>query len=174
MSATLDLSKSQVLARLRTFLLAVVAEGVEVLQGNDNRVPMPLGEFVVMGPPRATNMSAPKVSYDAERGEQVITQPMRYSVQLDCYGPGSAATATMISTLLRTEYAVDMLSPVVAPLYASDPQEMPLVNGEQQYEERWMFSAELQYNPSIAVPQQFANALEVGLINVDVAYPPGA
>jgi hypothetical protein len=30
----------------------------------------------------------------------------------------------------------------------------------------------MQMNPSVSVPQQFADSLEVGLIDVDVVYPP--
>jgi hypothetical protein len=47
-----------------------------------------------------------------------------------------------------------------------------LVNGEEQYEERWIVGANLQYNPVVSTPQQFADTLEATLINVDEAFPP--
>jgi hypothetical protein len=58
------------------------------------------------------------------------------------------------------------------PLYASDARQLQFVTGEAQYMERWGFDAVLQMNPIVSVPQDFADSLTVGLIDVDVVYPP--
>lgn len=174
MSTTVDISIDDALTALRAFLLGVVPESVEVVAGQDNGVPMPLGAFIAMTPGAQAALSVPTTTYDGAGGTRSFRAAKRFSVQLDCYGADSAATATIISTLMRTGHAADALAPTLAPLYTSEPIQLPLVNGEQQYEERWMLSAEFQYNPSITLPQQFAAALSVGVINVDVAYPPGA
>jgi hypothetical protein len=51
MSIALSLTESQTLTALRTFLLAVLATGTEVVRGLDNRVPEPEGvNFVTMTP----------------------------------------------------------------------------------------------------------------------------
>ena len=48
---------------------------------------------------------------------------------------------------------------------------MPLVDGEDQYTERWTFIAALQINPVITVPETTAGTLTAGIINVDTTYP---
>jgi hypothetical protein len=108
-------------------------------------------------------------------GSQNLMQPTQLTVQLDVHGPLSADNAQVIATMLRDPYAVDFFAAAnadVAPLYTSDPRQMPFSNGEQQIEDRWLVEAQLQVNPSITVPQQFADALVTGIISVDAAYPP--
>jgi hypothetical protein len=60
----------------------------------------------------------------------------------------------------------------VAPLHADDPRQMPFINDQSQYEWRWIIEACLQANQVVISPQQFADALEIGLIEVDSHYPP--
>jgi hypothetical protein len=107
--------------------------------------------------------------------EKNVERSSQISIQIDCYGPTSGDRATVISTLLRDEYACDQFAASgvdMQPLYASDAKQMPLIDGEQQYEERWTFEAVLQFNPVITTPQQSANALTIDLIEVDRTYPP--
>ena len=60
-----------------------------------------------------------------------------------------------------------------APQAAADlPLAVRALIGKAQYEERWTFDVALQINPTITMPQQSANALQVGLLNVDRTYPP--
>lgn len=100
------------------------------------------------------------------------------SIQLDVYGPDSADNSQIISTLWRSASAVAYFAnPTnaafeIAPLYASDARQMPFITGSQQYQERWTLDLNLQVNPVVATPIQFASAVTVGLINVDAAFPP--
>jgi hypothetical protein len=48
---------------------------------------------------------------------------------------------------------------------------MPFSTGEQQVDIRWIVDLELQVNQTVVVPQQFADTVEVGLINVEATYP---
>ena len=78
------------------------------------------------------------------------------TVQLDVHGPVSADNAQIITTLLRDDYAVQQFATSgfdVTPLYASDPRQMPFLNGEQQYEIMQTIDAVLQANPIVAVSQ---------------------
>ncbi len=59
-----------------------------------------------------------------------------------------------------------------APLYCSEPRQMPFENGESQVEYRWTIDAEMQINPVISTTQQFAAQLAAAVISVDVVYPP--
>ena len=47
--------------------------------------------------------------------------------------------------MFRSSYAVDFfaaLGGAITPLFASDPRQMPFVNAEQQYEDRYVIEAE--------------------------------
>ncbi|WP_048996427.1 phage neck terminator protein [Burkholderia multivorans] len=173
--ATISITESNVLTALRTFILPLVS--CEVIKGLVNRAAMPAGDFVamtpVMAPPLATNVST--YSDVPGAGAQNVKRSTRFDVQIDCYGATSAENAAIISTLLRSEYACQSFKASgfdVQPLYADDPKQMPIVDDSDQWLERWTFSAVLQYNPVVTVPQDFAATLNVNLVNVDASYKP--
>jgi hypothetical protein len=96
--------------------------------------------------------------------------PTRLTVQVDVHGPNSGNNATMIGSLLRTEYAVDVMAQTgydVVPLYSSDPRFVPFYNAEQQVEYRWSLDAELQINPVTLTPQEFFDRLAPVAIPVE-------
>ncbi len=110
-------------------------------------------------------------------GSRDMLQPTNVNIQLDVHGPLAADNAQIIATALCDEYATQKFAEHpggydVTPLYAEDPREMPFVNGEQQYESRFVIEVGLQANQVVSVPQQFASAVDVGLISVDAEYPP--
>lgn len=105
-----------------------------------------------------------------------IQQSTEIVVQLDAHGPISADLAQTITTLMRSAWGVakfEELNPGcgVTPLYADDPKQMPFSNDQVQQEDRWMVEAHLQVKPTVTVPQQFAAAAIVGLVEVDERYP---
>lgn len=108
-------------------------------------------------------------------GAETILQPTQVTVQLDVHGPNSADNAQTISTLFRDIYATTFFAASgveLSPFYADDPKQMPFVNENQQVENRWVVDAVMQANQTISdLPQQFADQLEVGVIEVDAAYP---
>lgn len=168
---------SAVYTKLRALVLAIVPAGVEVVQGVDNRVPMPAASpgFVnmtaVLQQRLRTNVDT-YVDPVTTPGDVNAEQGTRLTVQLDCYGADSANWAVMLSTLLRSDYACTQLAPDAAPLYADDPRMLPLVDAEKEYEQRWLVGAVLQYNPTTSTPIEFADTLEAELVNVDERYPP--
>lgn len=111
-----------------------------------------------------------------QAGELQATQPTNCTVQLDVHGPAGADNAQIISTLFRDDFAAEQFAALgfgVVPLYAEDPKQMPFVNGEGQYEDRWVVDVMMQVNPIVGVPQQFASTAAVGIIEIDATYPPG-
>lgn len=241
MSLSVAPTQSRVRVALRAFLLSILPDGIEVVEGQDNRVPEPkASDFVIMTVIRrqrlATNidtyadarfigsiagdtMTVDEVDFGAivigryvfgtgvadgtqvtalgngtggpgtykvapsqdvsqrvlADGVQNIMQPTMIVFQIDIHGPASADNAQTISTLLRDDYGVRAfaaLDPLVVPLHADDPKQMPFINGENQYEDRWIVEACLQADGSVEVPQQFADTAVVGVINVDASYPP--
>jgi hypothetical protein len=100
-------------------------------------------------------------------------------VQLDFHGDGAtsapADNAQLVSTLLRDQWATEQFAALrsdVSPLHADEPKQTPFINGEGQFEDRWIVEVHLQVDETVAVPQQFMDAASVGLINVDAEYPP--
>ena len=154
-----------------TFIESVLPS-VKVVQGLADLVAMPIGGFVCFTPTAVRRLSTNHTAYDGNAQQRGVTMPTEYSVQIDCYGPLAADWATMLTAMWRDPYACDVLAPDSQPLYSTDPVQMPLVNGEQNYESRFTFNALLQFNPTVNVPQQSALAIDVDLISVDAEYPP--
>lgn len=149
-----------------------------VLQGLPNRSAMPAASpgFITMqltGNNRLNyNIDTWDTSPDAAPTVISAEQHVKMRLQVDFYGAASGDWATMFTTLWRDETACLALEPTADPLYTNDPLLAPLDDSEQQYESRWTVEAFLQYNPVTTVPMQFADTLEVTLINVDEAYTP--
>lgn len=125
-----------------------------------------IGTYVVS--PTQTVLSEAMAS-----GLKGMLQPTELNVQVDVHGHNGADNAQVISTLLRDEYgttAFAALSDTVIPLHADDPAQLPFVNGEQQYEDRWIINVKLQANILIEVPQQFADQLVPTTIPVEATY----
>lgn len=114
-------------------------------------------------------------SEDLYLGVRFDLTQTKLTVQLDVHGPASGDNVKVIESLFRSEYATDAFAATgydVAPLYCDQARQAPFINAEQQYEYRWSVDACLQINPIVGTPQQFADQLAVGLIEVDAAYPP--
>lgn len=112
-------------------------------------------------------------------GQTTITQSAEVIIDLDFHSADGTAgdLAMTVSTLLRDEFGVSQFlgqSPNygVTPLYADDPRQIPFVNDQQQVEWRWRLETHLQADQAVAVPQQYADAVDVTLVSVDAAYPP--
>lgn len=228
-------TQSDILTALRSFLLKILPDGVEVVQGQDNKVPEPKGnDFVTMTPIMQSRLSTNVDTYadvsftasiaDTEMtvtaiefgqiavgqvvfgvgvaaltkvnalgtgtggvgtytvspaqdvpsrkmssGSEIFLQPTKVTVQLDVHGPASAENSQTISTLFRDDYAVQAFKASgfdVTPLYVSDPRQLPFTNENQQVENRYVIDAVMQANQIIRAPQQFADELDVDLIDV--------
>lgn len=171
----------KIFTALRTFLLTVVDPAVEVIRTQANRTPLPKGpNWIAMTPVFRSRLEKGVDTWDytdPAAAVMTVTQNTKVEIQLDVYGPLSPDIAAVVSALLNDTYACDYFAAQelpLAPLYATDGRQMPLVNGEEQYEQRWTMTLALQANLAVSTPQDFADTLTVGLINVDVEYPPGA
>lgn len=114
-------------------------------------------------------------SQNMASGTEEILQPTRLTIQCDFHSADlnlAADMAQTFTTLFRDFYGVDFLAPFgVAPLYCSEPRQVPFINGEQQIETRWVVDAVMQVNELVTnLPQQFAGQLDIGVVDVDVAY----
>lgn len=176
MAATISLTETQVFTVLRAFVLAQIA-AVEVLKGQNNRVSMPpKGNFIIMTPMMRERLATNVTAYSdlKNNGTRADTQPTRYTVQFDVYGPAATDNAQKLQTLFRSDVACQAFTAsglAMQALYTTDPRQMPFVNGEQQYEDRWTLDIALQINPTVTTPQEFADELAVTLVSVAAEYP---
>ena len=121
-------------------------------------------------------------------GINAACAPTQLTVQLDFHGPAGGDNAQIFTTLFRDQYGCDYFSQTTftlgeltnstganitangnnldvpglitaAPLYTSDPRQVPFDNGENQIEYRWSVDAEIQINPVVTVSQGFASNL---------------
>jgi len=108
------------------------------------------------------NNSQTAASESIQAGTNTAQQFTKVTIQLDVHGPNSADNAQIITTLFWDNYAVLLFAQSgfdMAPLYTSDPRQIPFINGEQQYEDRYIIEVVLEANPIVTTPQQFAVAL---------------
>jgi len=109
-------------------------------------------------------------------------QSTQRTFQFDVHGPNSSNNAQLITTLWRSEYGVTQMASLIAaltppgqfemaPLYANDPRQIPFLNAEQQYENKWAVEAVFQINPIVQTQQQYAGSVSVALKSVSANYP---
>jgi len=172
MSAILDINDQDVFRAMVTFFKSFLPATVEVVQAQDNRVPMPKTGFVAMNNTGMDRISFNVDSYQPVPQGKTILTPTRYSMQLDFYGPESQTWAMQTVALFRDEYATQIFPSNIQPLYADDPVQIPLIDGESQYEQRWKLVASLQYNPILSTTQQSMIAVEIELAPIDQTFKP--
>lgn len=177
MSVQISITEDELVDDLAAFAGTLV--DCEVVRGEVNRVPSPKGDFVIITPMGIVGMSLPTTTYadpTPGTGTRTLTRATRWTAQVDCYGERAQDRALVLSIALRSQYGCEFLAELgrMQPLYTGEPKQLPFITGESQYMERWSFDAVLQFNPSISLPQQFADQLHVDVVSVDEQYPPGA
>ena len=121
---------------------------------------------------------APSQSVGSETlatGTEAMLQATEIVVQVDVHGPNGAGNAQTISTTFRDDFAVQQFKAAgfdVTPLYSDDPRQLPFLNAENAWEDRWTVDVHMQANISLSVPMQFAGTVDTsGIINVEATYP---
>ena len=114
MSVSLSQGQTNVLACLRAFLLGILPAGVEVVRGQDNRVPEPLSpDFVKLTPLGQARLGTNFESFQdlyadgIADGFRSITEPTQFTIQCDFHGPNSTDNLQLFTTLFRDSYACD-------------------------------------------------------------------
>lgn len=168
---------------VKAFIVAALpVDPANVNQWQANRVSGPLGGtdasgtgYALMNIVTKTRLRTNVDLWEYANDPTTITreQAMRVEMQVDLYGPAAGDWAAIFTTLWRDEYGCLALAPNCQPLHADDPLFGDFTDAEDQYENRWIVRAILQYNPVVSTPSQFADIVVVTpIINVDVEYPP--
>jgi hypothetical protein len=180
MSLSIAPTLQQVYAPLVAFIIALTGlPATSVVQGIPNRVPMPKPGFVTV-----QALFRNRLMTNVDLWDEVTEPPIQAAiqdavelrVQIDCYGPTACDWANMLSATLRDEYGCTQLAALATtftlqPLYADDARMIPLVDGEEQYEERWSLDARFQINPVTTIPQQYADVVDLTMIDVPIPGP---
>lgn len=136
----------------------------QIVRAQANRVPMPRRSFVLLTEILQADLETSAASDDAPHAQVTIAGRKRIDVQVDFYGPAAGDQCSAVMAIFRSGYAAPMFPDGIKPLYCSDGRQAPLIDAEQQYESRWTVTASLQYNSSVALPQQFAHTVAVQIL----------
>ncbi len=180
MPVSIDLTDQNIYAALRSFLIVILPSGTEVIQAQVNRVPTPTGpDYVVMNSINRTRLSTNIETWDVTNPNpttETVQVSLNVEIDLDVHGPNGASNSTVIEALFRSGYGCDSFAAsgfAIQPLYADPALQVPFINGEQQYEDRWNLNTYMQATPIITRSQDSANQAIIGVISVDATYPPG-
>lgn len=161
----------QVISALAVFIAPFVGDNPEspqfIVRAQTNRVPMPLTGFVELRELMQTDLETPTFinngAGDPPVLQATITTPTKFDVQVSFFGPSAGDWCKAVKAVWRTPYAVSQFPAGIAPLYCSDGIQAPLITGEEQYENKWILTGSLQYNPDVVVPQQSAITLKTNI-----------
>lgn len=159
-----SVTDDDIFTAFRTFLLDITPTGFEVFQAQSNRVPEPVGpDFIIMTAKARVRLATNTDTYDTTDPDPAainVQHNSRFEMQLDIHGPSGSDVASVIATLFPDDFGRRALAETsVTPLYASDGNQMPFINGEQQYENRWVMTLSAQIKPKVSTPMQFAASL---------------
>lgn len=163
---TSSITVDQVITALATFL-APFMPGAQIVRGQVNRVALPSNPCAVLTEILQVDLSVPHTEYqppvdpDVDDGTATVYGPSRIDVQIDFYGAQAGEFCKTVKTAFRSHWGFTHFPAGIKPLYTSDGMQNPLLTGEQQYESRWTLTASMQYNPTVTVPQDFADDLGV-------------
>jgi hypothetical protein len=176
MTLTVSPKLDDVYAAMVSFIMGIIPlDAAHVLKGNQNRVASPTGPFAILN-----IITQKRIRTNVDTWDTTIPDPsgivreqgIWLEMQVDLYGPDSGDWAAIFSTMFRDDYGCQALAPNCQPLYADDPTRAPLVTGEQQYLDRWIVRAQIQYVPVVTTVDQFADAITIDVIDAVTHYGP--
>lgn len=170
---------------LRSFLLDHVPV-TSCRQAQLNNTAMPKGNFIIMTPLGTSGLSTDLTTYqydpDSGISQETHTRVTEWRCQLDFYGTSSQENADIIATITRSEYACDWFRDfahnssgngvVISPIACTDPKQTSMINGEDQWQDRWTCEFHAQIPINVLVPQSFMTNASVNAKSVDAVIPP--
>lgn len=153
---TSSITVDQVIDALKAFL-APFMPGAQIVRAQVNRVALPSNPCAVLTELLQVDLSVPATDYQPLANTATIYGPSRIDVQIDFYGAQAGEFCKTVKTAFRSHWGFAHFPANIRPLYTSDGVQSPLLTGEQQYESRWTLTASMQYNPTVTVPQEFAD-----------------
>lgn len=160
MAAALKNTHNDIYKEVRALLLGLFLLPEEnVIRGYSNNVPLPNGNFILMNIIHEQQLATNLHRYSFEDGQADVQQSVEMQIQLDFFGEQAGEFSRTFANLWRDEYACEQLK-MCQPLYADNPRYLPFTNEEEQFEERWTVTANLQYNPVVMHSQEFITEVQ--------------
>ena len=150
--STISLTVSDMHEKLATVLETLV-NPVKVFLSQQNGVPMPNYDFVMMTPINLDDKSTTVTEYQNTTETHTNTQIWR--VQIDCFGKTASTMSNTIKMMWRTPYVCDLfdkLNVPIVPLYTSESTQTAFTNDASNYEDRWTLTLYSQVRPIVTVP----------------------
>lgn len=139
--------------------LESVNSGVEIIRGNQNRVPLPKGDFLLLTELSSEPVETPHYAWKYPEDLMDITQPYRVAVQCDVYGHNSLDRASVLVAVLTSVVGSYLFPQNIQLLHTEDLRQATFVDEADQFLERWIFTVYMQYNPSVEFGMEYAKAL---------------
>lgn len=175
-------TESQVFTALRNFLLLMFPDLTDVVQGLDNWVPAPLEHKTVISEPEVegdppvvtyyadsacmTAINAPRlgmgvVTYSPdseapETGTADHAQPSSLIIQVDFFGDGSRDKAQALQAVWAKSWCCRQFPIGIKPLACKSPVPLDFHSEGKEVIRRCEIDLEIQYIPTVSVPQDFA------------------
>lgn len=138
-----------------------------IVKGYQNLVAAPVDSYIVVSPGVKVRQDALRRRYDGAISQVVEEAHVTYRYQVDCYGQEGPSQASIIAVAWRSMWGVDNFQPpVFTPLYADEPEALPITNSEGQYEQRFMVRLHGQVNQVVRLPQDFFEEIELNSLIV--------
>lgn len=167
MAATITPSEDTVFDAIWGWVASLFDASVHpnIFKGFQNITSTPLGSYIVLSPGIAVRQDQIRRTYDSVNDLSLNQRNTTYSYQVDCYGSQGPDFANIVAIAWRTMAACDYFdgsfndpptAPLPAtPLYADEPNQLNIANGENVYEQRFMLRLFLQVNQVVSLSQDF-------------------
>lgn len=167
MAATLTPTENQIFNAVWNLLAQYFApaDQVNIFKGYQNWTSSPSsGTYAVISPGVMVRQDQGVRDYDPTNSLITITRGTTYSYQVDCYGPAGPDWANIIAIGWRSIWSCDNnAQPLIfTPLYADEPQQLNIINGELVFEQRFTLKLYLQVNQRVSLPQDFFSTPPAG------------
>ena len=138
-----------------------------------NRVSMPTGQFCMITVINMKRLST-QILVNGDTGDnatatQGYTEVRQVDIQVDIYGDEAGDRAVELETLFASTYGYDTINSInenLAPLYSSTPFNAPMIDAENQYQDRYVITLTLQAHITVSLSQDYFDKVELSLTQV--------
>ncbi|MFT9441037.1 MAG: hypothetical protein ABF593_04660 [Acetobacter papayae] len=166
-------TESDIYRAVRHWLLEILPDGMQVIQGQQNRNAAPRDPFAAMVIIGRERIATNGWTYDGE-ATRTVTEQVQVTMQINLFGPASSNQMQMVTALWRDMQAVDFFRASgipIAPLTTSTTRQIGFTTGERQYDDLWTVDLTMQVTLTALLPQEFATSIPVSLTEVQTTYP---
>lgn len=143
-------------------------------QAQANRVPMAKGQFCILTPLRFTRLSTTRdIKQDTgfpSSSAMGYTEVRQADIQVDIYGDNAGERAVALETVFTSGFGYEKIKAFderLAPLYSSPAIQAPMINAEDQWQERYTITLSLQAHITVSFPQDYFDKVEITTSQVD-------